>query len=278
MADKYKHDFFNVSFPHEFVAVVEINRPEKLNAFKEIQWLNLQKIFDALSHDPDVRVVVLTAAGDRAFCSGLDVEAAAAGTLSTAHSDGARQANHMRRHIFEFQACITSIEKCEKPVIALLHGITFGLGIDISLACDIRLCTATTRFSVKEVDIGLAADIGTLTRLPHANVPMSWVKEVCLTAREFGGEEALRVGFVSGVVEGKEGLLKKGMEMARLLAGKSPVAVVGTKELLNYSRDHGVTEGLNYTAVWNAAYTQTADMKDAILAGLKKKKVTFAKL
>ncbi|TKX20631.1 enoyl-CoA hydratase/isomerase-like protein 3 [Elsinoe australis] len=278
MASKYNYEFFNVTFPHEYVAVVEINRPEKLNAFKEIQWLNLQKIFDLLSHDPEVRVVLLTAAGEKAFSSGLDVEAAAAGTLGTSHSDVARQANHMRRHILEFQSCITSIEKCEKPVIALLHGITFGLGIDISLACDIRLCTTTTRFSVKEVDIGLAADIGTLTRLPHAGLPMSWVKEVALTAREFGGEEAGRVGFVSGVYAGKKELVERGMEMARRLAGKSPVAVVGTKELINYSRGRTVEEGLNYTAIWNAGYTQTADMRDAILAGLKKRKVTFAKL
>ncbi|KAG8625324.1 hypothetical protein KVT40_007075 [Elsinoe batatas] len=278
MADKYKHDFFNITFPHEYVAVVEINRPEKLNAFKEVQWLTLRTIFQTLSHDPSVRAILLTAAGPRAFCSGLDVEAAAAGTLSSRETDGARQANYMRRHIFDFQSCITAIEQCEKPVIVALHGICFGLAIDISLACDIRLASSDARFSVKEVDIGLAADIGTLTRLPHANVPMSWVKDVCLTAREFHSEEALKVGFVSGVYEGKEGVVEAGLEKAKLLATKSPVAVVGTKELLNYSKEHGVADGLNYTAVWNAAYTQTADMKDAILAGLKKKKVTFAKL
>lgn len=163
-------------------------------------------------------------------------------------------------------------------MIAVLHGFSFGLAIDMSLACDIRFAASTTRFSVKEVDIGLAADIGTLSRLPHANVPMSFIKDVCLSAREFTAEEALRVGLVSGVEADKAATLDRAMGMARTIASKSPVAVLGTKEVINFSREHSVQDGLNYVAVWNAAYTQTADMTDAMLAGLKKKKVTFAKL
>lgn len=99
------------------------------------------------------------------------------------------------------------------------------------------------RFAIKEVDIALAADIGTLTRLPKAGVPMSWAKEVCLTAREFGAEEAMRVGLVSGVFGSKEEVVGEAVKMAALIASKSPVAVVGTKEVLNYSRDHSVADG-----------------------------------
>ncbi|KAF2155087.1 ClpP/crotonase [Myriangium duriaei CBS 260.36] len=279
MADKYKHDYFNVTFPHQYVAVVEINRPEKMNAFMEVMWLNLEKIFNTLSYDPEVRAVVFTAAGDKAFSAGLDVQAAASGELSgNSKLDGARTATRLRRHIYEFQRCITAIEKCEKPVICLLHGICYGLALDLCLAADIRLAASTTRFSIKEVDIGLAADIGTLTRLPHAGVPMSWAKEVALTAREFGAEEALRVGLVSGTAGSKEELRQKGVGMAQKIAGKSPVAVVGTKELINYSRGRPVEDGLNYTAAWNAAMVQTQDVTDAITAGLKKKQVTFSKL
>ncbi|GAM85657.1 hypothetical protein ANO11243_036640 [Dothideomycetidae sp. 11243] len=280
MADKYNHDYFKVSFPAEYVAVVEINRPEKLNAFMEVMWLNLEKVFNTLSEDPNVRAVVLTGAGDRAFCAGLDVQAAAQGQLSdsNAGADGARTATRLRRHIYEFQACITAIEKCEKPVIAVMHGISYGLAIDLALAADVRLASTDVRMSVKEVDIGLAADIGTLNRLPHAGVSMSWIKEVALTAREFGAEEALRVGLVSGIADGKHAVVKKATEMAALIASKSPVAVQGTKELINYSRGRTVEESLNYTAVWNAGMLQTQDMKDAMTAGLRKKKVSFAKL
>lgn len=192
------------------------------------------------------------------------------------------------------------------------HGISYGLALDISLACDIRVCTKDTRYSVKEVDIGmfaflfnclgddyalsldivacsmkkstnsstpgLAADIGTLTRLPKSQLPFSFIKDVALTAREFFAPEALSVGLVSSVYDNKAEAVTQAISKAALIATKSPVAVLGTKEVLNYSRDHSVQDGLNYVAVWNAAYLQTQDVKDALMAGLKRKKAMFAKL
>ena len=136
---------------------------------------------------------------------------------------------------------------------------------------------------------------------------MSWIKEVALSARVFGAEEALRVGLVSRVVEDKGAAVKEvsassfdilwsylvdatfvmiliadvfgqALELASLIASKSPVAVLGTKEILNYSRDKTVAEGLNYTAVWNAAMLQTDDIKEAMLSGMQKKQVKFSKL
>ncbi|KAF2099349.1 ClpP/crotonase [Rhizodiscina lignyota] len=274
----YNYDYFNVSFPAEYVAYVEINRPEKLNAFIEVMWINLGKIINGLSHDPDVRAIVLCSAGDKAFTAGLDVQAASEGMLKRDGNDAARIANTIRRHILEFQDCITTLEKCEKPIITLLHGYSFGLAIDMSVSTDIRLCVGDTRFSVKEVDIGLAADIGTLTRLPKAVGNYSWVKDVCLTARVFGADEALRVGFVSGVYPSKDEGMKAAIELAKLIASKSPVATMGTKEILNFSRDRPVEDGLRYTAIWNGAMVQTQDVKDAVLSGLQRRKPTFSKL
>jgi enoyl-CoA hydratase/carnithine racemase len=128
-------------------------------------------------------------------------------------------------------------------VIAVLHGVSFGLALDMTLCADIRICVSTTRFAVKEVDIGLAADIGTLTRLPKANIPMSFIKDVALTARIFTAQEALTVGIVSAVYDTKAEALTKAVEKAKLIASKSPVAIMGTKEVLNYSRDHSVQDG-----------------------------------
>lgn len=107
----FKH--FLVSSPAEYVAHVEINRPQKLNAFFEAMWLELARIFDKLSHDPAVRAVVLSGAGDRAFTAGLDVQATSL-DANMSGSDTARSATSMRRHIDEFQECITRVEKCEK--------------------------------------------------------------------------------------------------------------------------------------------------------------------
>lgn len=179
-------------------------------------------------------------------------------------------------------------------MICVLHGYSFGLALDISTCADIRICASNTKFAVKEVDIGLAADIGTLTRLPKVVGNFSWVKDVALSARIFGPEEAYRVGFVSQVHDTKDKALEAGLKMAALLATKSPVAVQSTKELLNHARDHTVADseshvsvrinyltnmtGLRYTGVWNAAATQTSDVEKALLSGIQKRTPTFEKL
>lgn len=124
-----------------------------------------------------------------------------------------------------------------------MHGISYGAAIDISTCCDIRLCTRDTIFSVREVAIGLAADLGTLSRLPQTGVSMSFIKDVALTARDWDAAEALQVGFVSGVYESKGKALERAMELARTIAEKSPVAVQGTKAVVNYSRDHSIEDG-----------------------------------
>lgn len=159
-----------------------------------------------------------------------------------------------------------------------MHGFSLGLALDISTCADIRFCAADTKFAVKEVDIGLAADIGTLTRLPKVVGNFSWVKDVALSARIFGADEAYRVGFVSRVLPDKAKAVDAAVELAALLASKSPVAVTGTKELLNHARDHSVADSLRYTGVWNSAAVQTSDVERAMLSGLKRTKPTFEKL
>lgn len=238
------YTYFRTSSPAPFVSHVEINRPDKLNAFHEQMWLELRQVFNQLSSDPEVRAVVLSGAGDRAFSAGLDVVAASQTETLQGGSgaDPARKAAGIRRHIIEFQECISAIEKCEKPVICVLHGISYGLAVDIAAAADVRIAAKGTRMAVKEVDIGLAADIGSLSRLPKVVGSLGWVKEVALTAREFGAEEARSVGFVSSVKENKDEAVKEGMKLAGLIATKSPVAVQGTKELLNHAKDHSVEE------------------------------------
>ncbi|RKF63609.1 Delta-dienoyl-CoA isomerase, mitochondrial [Golovinomyces cichoracearum] len=298
--------FFIVTQPHDYVTHVQINRPSKLNSFTTIMWHELEQIFDQISVDPNVRVVVLSGVGDRAFTTGIDVQAAAqnnilgkssipsftvaslttgVGLKSSSVEDGdqknrdaARRAVKLRRHILEFQRCISSVERCEKPVICVMHGFTYGLGIDISACADIRICSADTQFAVKEVEIGLAADIGTLTRLPKIVGNFSWVKDVALSARTFDAHEAFRVGFVSDVRETKALGLEEAFRMSVRMAAKSPIAVQGTKELLNHSRDHSVSDSLRYTGIWNSAALQTDDVNKALLSGIKRTNPRFEKL
>lgn len=164
--------------------------------------------------------------------SGLDVSKAAGpdSELVKEYGDSARRAAYLRRHILELQSTISAAANCEKPIICLIHGYCFGLGIDLSSACDIRLCSPDTKFCVKEVDIGLAADVGTLSRLPKVIGITSFAKEISLTARVFSAQEAEKNNFVSRVVPGgKKELIQEGLKLAQLIASKSPVAVQGTK-------------------------------------------------
>lgn len=192
--------------------------------------------------------------------------------------DVGRVADTMRRHVLDFQDAISSLQRCAKPVICCMHGLVLGLGIDIASAADIRYASTDASFCIKEVDIGLAADIGSLQRVPGIVGSQSWVKELALTARRFDSAEALQHGFLSRVVQGHEECVKEGIKTAMVMAEKSPVAVQGTKMLLDYSRDHTIAEGLLMTAVWNAAMLQSKDVNEAIQATLSKRKGRFAVL
>lgn len=180
--------------------------------------------------------------------------------------------------MISYQNGISAIERCEKPVIGLFHGISYGAAVDIATAADIRYCSQGVRFSVKEVDVGLAADVGTLSRLPKVGVSYSWAKEMVYTAREFGAEEAGKVGFVSRVLGSKEELEREGLELAKVIAKKSPVAVQSSKAIWDFSRDRTVADGLAFTAAWNSAMVQSEDVKKAMMSGLRKTKTSFEKL
>lgn len=244
-------------------------------------WPELRQVFEHLHQDPLVRVIILSGAGDRAFTAGLDVKGAAQQSILKPPGPGeevARKAFATRRFILDYQSCASALEAGNKPVVCILHGISYGMAIDLSSAADVRIGTADLQACVKEVDIGLAADVGTLTRLPKTVGNHSWVKDVSLTARVFGAEEALRVGFISAIAPDKKAAVGMALQWAQTVAAKSPVAVQGTKVLLNYSRDHTTAEGLDYTAVWNAAMLQTHDTGLSMKAAVEKKNPRFEKL
>lgn len=159
-----------------------------------------------------------------------------------------------------------------------MHGVAFGLAIDIACCADLRFSSADARFAVKEVDIGMPADIGTLARLPKIVGSHSWVKDVCMTARDFSAEEAQKQGFVSNVYADKASMIEASVKLASLMAEKSPIAVQGTKELINHGRDHPTVDALRYTAVWNSVVVQSEDMAKGLTSALQKKKPEYAKL
>ncbi|KAI1787635.1 ClpP/crotonase [Ganoderma leucocontextum] len=269
--------YVKVSSPGPHVALVELAR-NPVNAFHEPFWTELGHVFDKISEEPTIRVVVLASANPKLFSAGIDL-GALSGALVADVTDPSRRALQLQGHITCFQASISAIERCRYPVIVATHGVAYGLSVDIIAACDVRYAAANTVFTIKEVDVGLAADIGTLARLPKITGNQSLASELAFTARLFSAAEALTVGLVSRVVDGgRDEVVKAALETAALIAEKPPVAVLGTKRLLLHARDHSVAENLEYTAVWNSAMLQTQDIPDAISAMQKKQKPRFGSL
>ncbi|KAF7798218.1 hypothetical protein EIP86_009435 [Pleurotus ostreatoroseus] len=264
-----------VSFPEPHVALVQLSRAP-VNAFTEEFWTEYARIFDTISAEPDVRAVVLASSLPKLFSAGIDFTAL--GTLKSDQDPG-RHALQLRRHIKLFQDCISATERCPVPVLAAVHGVAYGLSIDIISACDVRYAAENVRFSIKEVDVGLAADIGTLARLPKIAGNHSLVHELAYTAREFGADEATRMGLVSRVVPGgRDEVLAAALETAGVIARKSPIAVVGTKRVLLHARDHTVEENLEYVTTWNSAMLQSTDLETSLKAAMAKKTPVFPPL
>lgn len=269
-----------ISHPAESVTHVELHRPEKRNAMNKAFWREMVECFTEIAEDPDCRVVVVSGAG-KIFTAGIDLMDMASDVLQPQGDDMARTSWNLRKVISKYQETFSVIEKCPKPVLVAVHGACVGGGVDLVTACDIRLCTQDAWFQVKEVDIGLAADVGTLQRLPKVIGSRSLVNELALTARKMYADEAKSSGLVSRVFADKEAMMAGALEMAGEIAARSPVAVQGTKINLVYSRDHSVTEGLNYMALWNMSMLQTQDVMKSAQASMEKKSIktiAFSKL
>ena len=242
----------------------------------------MTECFKTISQDQDCRAVIITGNGKH-FTAGLDLSDVVQGDLGSAMSgdgDVARKFVSLRRTVQAYQSSFTAIEECAKPVIAAVHAACIGGGVDLITAADIRYCTSDAYFQVKEVDIGMAADVGTLQRLPKVVGSESLVRELALTARQMFADEAHRCGLVSRVLPDRESLLAAALDVAGMIAARSPVAVQGTKHQLIYARDHSVKEALEYIATWNAAMLQSEDVMKAAMASMSRKgpPAVFSKL
>ncbi|XP_076039545.1 delta(3,5)-Delta(2,4)-dienoyl-CoA isomerase, mitochondrial [Oratosquilla oratoria] len=276
----YNYETLLISNPREHVFHVQLNRPESLNAMNSTLWTEIGECFNRINEDSDCRSVVLSGAG-RIFTAGLDISDMGELVATVMGDDDiARKSRVLFRMIKKFQDSFTALEKCPKPVIAAVHSGCIGGGVDLICAADIRYCSRDAWFQIKEVDIGLAADIGTLQRLPKIVGNESLVRELTYSARKMFSYEALQCGLVSRMFTDKDELLTGALDMASTIASKSPVAVQGSKVNLIYARDHTVQEGLDYIACMNQAMLQSEDVRIAAMAAMSrsKDKPSFSKL
>ena len=249
------------------VATVMLNRPDSANAMNAPMWVDIHKCFEWLDSEPSVRVVVLMGSGKN-FCSGLDLEMFH--NLHGGSSDPARVAELLRQRVLELQRNLTAIEICRKPVLAAVQRACIGGGVDMISCCDMRYACQDTYFSIREIDIGMTADVGTLQRLPKL-IPDGVARELAYTGRKLSGDEAKTVGFVNAVFDDHSSLISGVKDIAKEIASKSPISIRGTKEMLLYTRDHSVQDGLNYIATWNAGMMSQHDLMAGITAQSERK-------
>jgi enoyl-CoA hydratase/carnithine racemase len=255
------------------VARITLNRPDKANAMNAVMWQEIRQAMRWVDSTTDARVAIIDGAGAN-FCAGVDLGMMMSLGKQIEDPCDARTRENLRIVILDLQDTLTSIERCRKPVLAAIHGACIGGAIDLVSCCDMRYASNDAVFSIKEVDIGMTADVGTLQRLPKIISP-AVVRELAYTAKSIDAVEAERVGLVNRVYASTEVLQKAVLEIAASIAAKSPLAIRGTKEMLNYARDHSVADGLNYIASWNAGLLMSADLQEAMLANMDKRKPEF---
>ncbi len=209
------------------IATVTINRPESRNALNQAGFLGLQAAAQGIRENPEVRVVILTGAGERAFSAGIDLKMVAGGGSSAIFGSYRRGYDQL----LALKAIFTMYEEMAAPVIAAINGYCLGAGFELSLCCDMRLACDSAVFALPEVQFGVIPDLGSPQRLPRIVSP-GIAKELLLTGRRIDAAEALRVGLVDHVYPADQ-LMAEARKLAGEMASFSPAIVQGTKRAAN---------------------------------------------
>jgi enoyl-CoA hydratase len=259
------------------VAHLRMSRPEAMNTMTPAFWRELPALVNELSDAGEARVIVLSSTG-RHFTAGMDLAVFQGGNLGRAlggeQEEPGRARSRTRQAALLFQASFDALEKARVPVLAAIQGGCVGGGVDMVSACDARYCTADAFFCIQEINLGLTADVGTLQRLPKL-IPAGVVRELAYTGRRMPAQRAKEVGLVNEVYPTHDAMLAGVLEIAAEIAEKSPLAIWGSKQMLNYARDHSVEDGLEYIATWQAGMFFGTDMAEAFQAKAEKRKPVF---
>lgn len=244
------------------LATLTLSRPEVLNAFNTEQLQAFLDRFGEVSADASVRVILIRGAGDRAFASGADI--------AEMKAMSPRQALAFSR--LGQRAC-DAVESAPQPVIAAINGYAFGGGLELALACDIRICADSAQMGQPEVGLGILPGWGATQRLTRLAGP-GVSKDLILTGRRVAADEALRLGLVSAIYPAAE-LMDRAREIAERIARNGPVAVGYAKQAIERALDGSLEAGLAYEAHVFALTFDTADQKDGMAAFLERRQPEF---
>lgn len=233
---------------------VQLNNPKSYNAFAEKDWRDYSEILLRLDADTSVNVIVISSTSPKSFSSGLNLKDAMATFGSVIKLSEEDKYKHLHQHIVDFQFCIGTPSRINTPTIAVLNGINYGLALDIASACSIRIATADARFSIREIKIGIPADIGSLQRMPGVINNKSLLFQYALTGEIFGAEQAQTLGFVSKVLPSLDEAVKHAVSLGEEINGHQQWAIKGTKKFIQdrVDNERSTTEGLQDVAHYNA--------------------------
>lgn len=232
------------------IATLTFNRPEARNAFSRALADAVIAALDEIEHDKSVRVVVLTGSGDRAFSAGADLKERI--TMDE---------TEVRRFVSRLQGTMSRLERMAKPVIAAINGFALGGGLELALACDIRIMSSSAQVGLTETRLGIIPGAGGTQRLPRV-VGVAWAKELIFTGRRIDGAEAARIGLVTHVTAPEE-LLPTAYRIAREIIGNAPIAVAQAKHAIQAGAQCDLETGL---AIERNAYQVTIPTQDRIEA------------
>jgi enoyl-CoA hydratase len=257
------------------IAELVLTGPGKGNALGPDFWREMPEALRALDADDSVRVILLRGDGAN-FTYGLDLMAMteSLGPLILGEGNLALERTKLLQLIEKMQAATEGLARCRKPVLAAVHGWCIGGGIDLIAACDFRYCSREAKFSLREVRVGITADLGALQRLPRI-IGEGNARELAYTGGDVDAERALQMGLVNQVFATPEELLATARATARRIADNPPLVVQGAKQVMEYCADKSVADGLRYVAVWNSAFLQSHDLAEAFAAFAERRPPRF---
>ncbi len=253
-----------------------LNRPSKLNAMAPVFFDELDQLVARAVDDEAVRVVLIHGGESKGFTAGLDLGAAVSvlpGGPGGEETTAEKSAKFLRL-LERWQRPLQTLSSCRKPVIAAVHGACIGGGVDLITACDIRLASQDAYFSIREVKVGMVADLGTLQRVGRLMNP-SAASQMAFSGLDYSASQVQAWGLVSQVFPTKEDLLTGARKLAGDIASQSPLVLAGIKETLNYARDHNVADSLKQVQLWNAAFLSSGDLTEAFSAYFEKRPPVF---
>ena len=256
------------------VTHVQLSRGDNLNTMIPAFWSELPKIINAISDEGKARAIVISSTGKH-FCAGMDLSVFTSGGLeSGAKIEKGRRNDLTRGSALHLQDSFTCFEKARMPVLTAIQGGCVGGAVDMVTAADMRYASEDAWFCIQEINIGMTADVGTLQRLPKI-IPEGVARELAYTGRRMSAKKAYEVGLVNQIFSTHEELVEGVLDIAGEIATKSPLAIWGTKESINFTRDHSVADSLNFIATWQAGMYQPQDMASVFEAQSKNEEPEF---